>query len=52
MLQPKIHDFLGIESCCDETDVALVKTEDSSLPMLLADALHSQIERHQAFGGR
>jgi N6-L-threonylcarbamoyladenine synthase len=43
--------ILGIESSCDETGVALVKTEGSGLPTLLADALHSQIEMHQAFGG-
>ena len=47
--------ILGIESSCDETGVALVKTEANSqgggLPVLLADALHSQIEMHQAFGG-
>lgn len=43
--------ILGIESSCDETGVALVKTEGASLPVLLADALHSQIDMHQAFGG-
>ena len=43
--------ILGIESSCDETGVALVKTEGSALPVLLSDALHSQIEMHQAFGG-
>ncbi|HMS26595.1 MAG TPA: tRNA (adenosine(37)-N6)-threonylcarbamoyltransferase complex transferase subunit TsaD [Burkholderiaceae bacterium] len=43
--------ILGIESSCDETGVALVKTEGNALPTLLADALHSQIEMHQAFGG-
>ncbi len=43
--------ILGIESSCDETGVAIVKTEGSDLPVLLADALHSQIEMHQAFGG-
>ena len=48
---------LGIESSCDETGVALVKTEDAApgrslaLPTLLAHALHSQIEMHQAYGG-
>ena len=43
--------ILGIESSCDETGVAIVKTEGNKLPVLLADALHSQIEMHQAFGG-
>jgi N6-L-threonylcarbamoyladenine synthase len=48
---------LGIESSCDETGVALVKTADglpgavATWPVLLAHALHSQIEMHQAYGG-
>ena len=44
---------LGIESSCDETGVALVEADVGStqLPRLLAHALHSQIEMHQAFGG-
>lgn len=42
---------LGIESSCDETGVALVETGATGLPRLLAQALHSQIEMHQAYGG-
>ncbi len=42
---------LGIESSCDETGVALVRTQGSGVPDLLAHALHSQIEMHQAYGG-
>ncbi|NBX54203.1 MAG: tRNA (adenosine(37)-N6)-threonylcarbamoyltransferase complex transferase subunit TsaD [Betaproteobacteria bacterium] len=48
---------LGIESSCDETGVALVQANPSSadsfhrLPVLLGQALHSQIEMHQAYGG-
>ena len=44
---------LGIESSCDETGVALVQVPSGAgdLPMLLADALYSQIEMHQAYGG-
>jgi N6-L-threonylcarbamoyladenine synthase len=42
---------LGIESSCDETGVALVETRDAGVPALLADALHSQIDMHQAYGG-
>ena len=42
---------LGIESSCDETGVALVRAEDDALPTLLAQALHSQVEMHQAYGG-
>ena len=42
---------LGIESSCDETGVALVETTGTGWPRLLAHALHSQIEMHQAYGG-
>ncbi|GAB1387492.1 tRNA (adenosine(37)-N6)-threonylcarbamoyltransferase complex transferase subunit TsaD [Melaminivora sp.] len=44
--------ILGIESSCDETGVALVRRPlAGGLPRLLAHALHSQIEMHQAYGG-
>ena len=43
--------ILGIESSCDETGVALVRTTGHAVPTLLAHALHSQIEMHQAYGG-
>ncbi|OYU75244.1 MAG: tRNA (adenosine(37)-N6)-threonylcarbamoyltransferase complex transferase subunit TsaD, partial [Burkholderiales bacterium PBB5] len=42
---------LGIESSCDETGVALVRTVFSGTPQLRAHALHSQILMHQAYGG-
>jgi N6-L-threonylcarbamoyladenine synthase len=42
---------LGIESSCDETGVALVQAQGAGVPLLRADALHSQIEMHQAYGG-
>src|SRR5690606_17727934 len=42
---------LGIESSCDETGVALVRSQGSAVPTLLAHALHSQIDMHQAYGG-
>ncbi|MDI4633268.1 tRNA (adenosine(37)-N6)-threonylcarbamoyltransferase complex transferase subunit TsaD [Pelomonas sp. V22] len=44
---------LGFESSCDETGVALVEFNEGqgSAPRLLADALHSQIAMHQAYGG-
>ncbi len=42
---------LGIESSCDETGVALVRVSGAGLPVLLAHALYSQIEMHQAYGG-
>ena len=44
--------ILGIESSCDETGVALVRsTPATPVPTLLAHALYSQIEMHQAYGG-
>jgi N6-L-threonylcarbamoyladenine synthase len=42
---------LGIESSCDETGVALVESRDGGLPVLRAQALHSQVDMHQAYGG-
>ncbi len=42
---------LGIESSCDETGVALVRADGTAPPVLLAQALHSQIDMHQAYGG-
>ena len=42
---------LGIESSCDETGVALVRVDGPGTPQLIAQALHSQIDMHQAFGG-
>jgi N6-L-threonylcarbamoyladenine synthase len=38
---------LGIESSCDETGLAVYDTEQG----LLADALHSQVAMHEAYGG-
>jgi N6-L-threonylcarbamoyladenine synthase len=43
--------ILGIESSCDETGVALVRSQDNALPVLLSHALYSQISMHQAYGG-
>ena len=42
---------MGIESSCDETGVALVRGTGVGVPVLLAHALHSQIDMHQAYGG-
>lgn len=42
---------LGFESSCDETGVALVDAGGSGTPRLLAQALHSQVDMHQAYGG-
>ena len=44
--------ILGVESSCDETGVALVRADEGdAVPRLLAQALHSQIDMHQAYGG-
>jgi len=43
--------ILGIESSCDETGVALVQATAQGVPRLLAHALHSQVDMHQAYGG-
>jgi N6-L-threonylcarbamoyladenine synthase len=42
---------LGIESSCDETGVALVSFEAQAAPRLVAHALHSQADMHEAYGG-
>jgi N6-L-threonylcarbamoyladenine synthase len=42
---------LGIESSCDETGVALVQARGQEVPLLLAHALYSQVEMHEAYGG-
>lgn len=42
---------LGIETSCDETGVALVDAGPSGIPVLLGQALYSQIDLHQAYGG-
>ena len=42
---------LGIESSCDETGVALVQSNGARVPTLLAHALFSQVEMHEAYGG-
>src|SRR5512137_674604 len=39
--------ILGLETSCDETGVALLDSEAG----LLGQALYSQIEMHQAYGG-
>ena len=43
--------ILGIESSCDETGVALVRTTGIAVPTLLAHALHSQVAMHADYGG-
>lgn len=53
LLEVKLYNMiiLGFESSCDETGVALVETQEAALPVLLGDALYSQIQMHQAYGG-
>ena len=43
--------FLGIESSCDETGVALVELLPGHNPRLLSQVLHSQVDMHAAYGG-
>ena len=43
--------FLGIESSCDETGVALIEAAAEGVPRLRGQALYSQIEMHRAYGG-
>ena len=43
--------ILGVESSCDETGLALVQLPAEGEPRLVAHALHSQIDMHQAYGG-
>jgi len=42
---------LGIESSCDETGVAAIETRSDGWPQIVAQALHSQVDMHQAYGG-
>ena len=42
---------LGIETSCDETGVALVGSGGGTVPGVLAQALHTQVDMHAAFGG-
>jgi N6-L-threonylcarbamoyladenine synthase len=46
-----VQRVLGFESSCDETGVALVEVDGDKPPRLVAQALHSQISMHQAYGG-
>ena len=43
--------IVAFESSCDETGVALVDASGHHVPRLLAHALYSQIDMHQAYGG-
>lgn len=43
--------ILGIESSCDETGVALVRSDGRAVPELLSHALYSQVAMHVAYGG-
>jgi N6-L-threonylcarbamoyladenine synthase len=43
--------ILGIESSCDETGVAIVSFDADEPPRLRGQALHSQVQMHEAYGG-
>jgi N6-L-threonylcarbamoyladenine synthase len=43
--------FLGVETSCDETGIALVGLDKGGEPVLVSQALHSQIDMHAAYGG-
>ena len=43
--------ILGIESSCDETGVALIELGNDGRITLLSQALHSQVQMHEAYGG-
>jgi N6-L-threonylcarbamoyladenine synthase len=44
--------ILGVETSCDETGVALVCADEGrAVPRLVAQALHSQVDMHEAYGG-
>ena len=43
--------IVGIETSCDETGVALVRSQGAGLPLLAGQALHSQVALHAAYGG-
>ena len=42
---------LGVETSCDETGVALIQWTERDAPVLVRQALHSQVEMHAAYGG-
>lgn len=43
--------ILGIESSCDETGVAWIDLDAQGRSRLLGEALHSQVDMHDAYGG-
>jgi len=43
--------ILGVESSCDETGVAVVSVEGEAPPRLRGQALYSQVQMHEAYGG-
>ena len=42
---------LGIETSCDETAAAVIRSDESGGGEILADVVLSQIEAHRPFGG-
>ena len=43
--------ILGIETSCDETSVAVVKSAEGQRPIILANVIASQIDMHKQYGG-
>jgi len=50
-LDRSLVNVLGVETSCDETGVALVRSRPPAPPMLAGQALHSQVAMHAAYGG-
>lgn len=48
---PRVAIFLAIESSCDETAVAILRSEPGRAGELLASEVASQIEEHRQYGG-
>ncbi|HEY2187584.1 MAG TPA: tRNA (adenosine(37)-N6)-threonylcarbamoyltransferase complex transferase subunit TsaD [Caldimonas sp.] len=42
---------LGVETSCDETGIAMVRSRPGAAPTVVAQALHSQVEMHADYGG-
>jgi N6-L-threonylcarbamoyladenine synthase len=51
LLNRSLSNVLGVETSCDETGVALVRSRPPAAPLLAAQALHSQVALHAEYGG-
>ncbi|MCU0773898.1 MAG: tRNA (adenosine(37)-N6)-threonylcarbamoyltransferase complex transferase subunit TsaD [Ideonella sp.] len=50
-MRESFMNILGIETSCDETGVAWVQAAPGGVPRLVAQALHSQVDLHESYGG-